>query len=410
MTTTRVLAVVIVMLMAPVGLVPEVPAQTQMQDTQMPDPRQMSGVPLPTGDLPVGTLTVRVIRGSLSNPVSNHPVDITGGASGTKTTNANGRAEFPDLAPGVRIRASTTVNGERLESQEVQIPASGGLRIMLVATYAEAAGREAEDRRLARSPAQRGIVVLGEQSRFVFELGEEGLNVFNIFQVLNTARTPVDPAAPVVFVLPEGATRAALLEGSTPLAAVVGDRVEVKGPFPPGMTLLQFAYTLPYGGAALSVRQVLPAQLTRLTAVAQKVGDMRLSSSQINQQRDMTSDGQTYMLAQGPAIPPGGAVEFAFSGLPHAARWPRDLALALVVLILAAGAFTSVRGRGAEAPEPVRRALEEKRERLFDDLAALERSQRSAALPPGAYVGRRQQLMASLERVYAALDEEAAAS
>jgi len=376
----------------------------------MPDPRQMSGVPLPTSDLPVGTLTVRVIRGSLSNPVPNHPVDITGGASVTKPTNESGRAEFPNLAPGLRIKASTTVNGERLESQEVQIPSTGGVRIMLVATDAEAAGREAEDRRLALSPAQRGIVVLGEQSRFVFEMGEDGLSVFNIFQVLNTARTPVDPAAPVVFVLPEGAVRAGLLEGSTPLASVVGDRVEVKGPFPPGMTLLQFAYTLPYAGDTLSVRQVLPVQLTQLTVAAQKIGAMRLSSTQIAQQRDVASEGQTYVLGQGPTVPPGGAVEFSFSGLPHAARWPRNLALALVVLILAAGAFASVRGRGVETTEPARRALQAKRERLFDQLADLEQGQRAGALAPAAYAGRRQQLMTSLERVYAALDEEAAAS
>lgn len=407
MTTTRVRAVAVVAL---VGTVLCVPAHAQMLGTQMPDPRQMSGVPLPTSDLPVGTLTVRVIRGSLSNPVPNHPVDTTGGASVTKPTNESGRAEFPNLAPGLRIKASTTVNGERLESQEVQIPSTGGVRIMLVATDAEAAGREAEDRRLALSPAQRGIVVLGEQSRFVFEMGEDGLSVFNIFQVLNTARTPVDPAAPVVFVLPEGATRAGLLEGSTPLASVVGDRVEVKGPFPPGMTLLQFAYTLPYAGDTLSVRQVLPVQLTQLTVAAQKIGAMRLSSTQIAQQRDVASEGQTYVLGQGPTVPPGGAVEFSFSGLPHAARWPRNLALALVVLILAAGAFASVRGRGVETTEPARRALQAKRERLFDQLADLEQGQRAGALAPAAYAGRRQQLMTSLERVYAALDEEAAAS
>lgn len=407
MTTRGMLAAMVIMFMGS-GL--SVRADAQMQGTQMPDPRQMSGVPLPTSDLPVGTITVRVIRGSLSNPLPNHPVDITGGASVTKTTNENGRAEFPDLAPGLRIKASTVVNGERLESQEVQIPAAGGVRIMLVASDPDAAAREVEDRRLALAPAQRGMVVLGEQSRFVFEMGEEGLNVFNIFQVLNTARTPVDPAGPVVFTLPEGATRAALLEGSTPLAAVVGDRVDVKGPFPPGMTLLQFAYTLPYSGGTMAVRQVLPVQLTQLTVVAQKVGEMRLSSSQIAQQRDMVSEGKTFMLARGPSIPAGGAVEFAFSGLPHSARWPRNLALGLVILILAVGAFTSVRVHGATAREPARRALQARRERLFDSLAELEQRQQSGGLAPEVYAGRRQQLMVSLERIYAALDEEAAAS
>src|SRR5215210_1796008 len=334
---------------------------------EMPDPRQMSGVPLPTGDLPVGTITVRVIRGSLSNPVLNQPVQITGGATATRTTNESGRAEFSGLTPGARVKAFTDVNGERLESREIEIPASGGVRLMLVATDPEAAKRAEDDRRLAQTPAQPGIVVLGEQSRFVFELGEEGLNVFNIFQVLNTARTPVQPVTPVVFPLPNGAQRAALLEGSTPLASVMGNRVEVKGPFPPGMTLLQFAYTLPYSGGALTVRQLLPVQLAQLTVVAQQAGEMRLASAQIAKQREMPSEGQMYILGQGPSIPLGGAVEFAFTGLPHHATWPRNIAMGLVVLILIIGAFTSTRTRAATTPGSARRALEVRRERLFDE-------------------------------------------
>jgi hypothetical protein len=385
------------------------PAFAQGSGIQMPDPKQMSGVPLPTGDLPVGTITVRVIRGSLTIPILNQVVQITGGATASSTTNESGRAEFSGLTPGTRIKAFTEVDGERVESQEIQIPAAGGVRVMLVATDPEAAKRAEEDRRLAQTPAQPGMVVLGDQSRFVFEVGDEGLNVFNILQVINTARVPIQPDAPVRFQLPDGAERAALLEGSTPLASVAGKHVEVKGPFPPGMTLLQFAYTMPYSGGTLTVRQAIPAQLAQLTVVAQKVGDMRLTSAQIAQQREMPSEGQLYILGQGPAIPLGGAVEFAFSGLPHRSTWPRNVALSLVVLILIAGAITSTRGRGTSTPEAARRTLEDRRERLFDELVQLEQSHRAGRLAPGTYSSRRQQLVNSLERIYAALDDEAAA-
>lgn len=379
------------------------------QGQDMPDAKQMSGVPLAMGDMPVGTVTVRVIRGSLANPIANHAVEISGATAATKPTNESGRAEFPGLTPGTRIKAFTVVDGERIESQEIQVPAAGGIRVMLVATDPDAAKREAEDRRLAQLPAQRGMVVLGDQSRFVFEFGEEGLNVFNILQVTNTARTPVDPGAPLVFEMPAGAEHAALLDGSTPLARVAGDRVEVKGPFPPGMTLLQFAYTMPYSGGRLSIRQVVPAQLSQLTVVAQKIGAMTLASPQIAQQRDMASEGQTYILGQGPAVAAGGAVEFAFAGLPHTPTWPRNLALALVILILAAGAFSSVRARGTMTTETARKALDAKRERLFRELVELEESHRAGRIAPDAYGRRRQQLVTSLERIYAALDEEQAA-
>ena len=84
---------------------------------------------------------------------------------------------------------------------------------MLVATDPNTEKKAEEDRQLAQSAPVNGVVVLGEQSRVVIEAGDEALNVFNIFQIVNTARTPVRTAAPVVFDLPPGATGAGVLEG-----------------------------------------------------------------------------------------------------------------------------------------------------------------------------------------------------
>ena len=42
----------------------------------MPDPKQMSGIPRPVDDLPNGAISVRLIRGSLSNNIIGHPVDL----------------------------------------------------------------------------------------------------------------------------------------------------------------------------------------------------------------------------------------------------------------------------------------------------------------------------------------------
>ena len=54
------------------------PAAAQPFAGGMPDPKQMSGRPLPVGDLPVGTVTVRVVRGSMTNVVANQAVELTG--------------------------------------------------------------------------------------------------------------------------------------------------------------------------------------------------------------------------------------------------------------------------------------------------------------------------------------------
>ena len=112
---------------------------------------------------------------------------------------------------------------------------------MLVATDPEIEKRAAEDQKLAGSAAVPGIVVLGDQTRFVIEAGDEALNVFNILQIVNTARTPVQTAAPVVFDLPAGASGAGVLDGSAPNAVATPGRVTVTGPFRARQHMVQFA-------------------------------------------------------------------------------------------------------------------------------------------------------------------------
>ena len=102
---------------------------------QMPDPKQMAGIPRPVTDLPNGTVSVRLIRGQLSNNIKDFPVELHVGSQvrTTKTDDA-GRAEFGSLPAGATIKAVAVVDGERLESEEFPAPTQGGIRLMLVAT------------------------------------------------------------------------------------------------------------------------------------------------------------------------------------------------------------------------------------------------------------------------------------
>jgi hypothetical protein len=406
MRTFRIAAVALALVLTPGGLLAQ-----GMAGSQMPDARQMSGMPLPVGDVDAGTVVVRVIRGSVANPLPGQTVEILGtGAAVSAPTNETGRAEFKGLELGTRVKAVTTVGDERLESQEFAVPSTGGVRLMLVALDPEAEKRAAEDRKLAQTPPQPGIVVLGEQTRFVFELGDEGLSVFNILQIVNTARTPVQPAQPVVFELPDAAVGAGVLDGSSSQATVAGRRVTVSGPFAPGDTLVQFAYTLPYGSDTLTMTQVLPIALSQVTILAQKVGAMHLTSPQMAQHREMNAEGQTYIVGQGPALKAGDAVSFSFTGLPHAATWPRNLALALAAAVLGAGAWGAMRSREViQRGDTRRRRLEERRDRLFGELTSLEEKHKAGSVDAQRYGARRRELVSALERVYAEMDEEAAA-
>jgi hypothetical protein len=310
---------------------------------------------------------------------------------------------------GARLKAVANVAGERLESQEFTLPPQGGIRLMLVATDPAGEKPAAPGPHVADAPTQPGTVVLGSESRFVFEMGDEGVSVFNIFQVLNTGRVAVQTPEPLVFELPEAAKGATILDGSSPQATAAGKRVTVPGPFAPGTTLVQFVYTMPYAGSDLTIQQKLPASLTQLSVAAQKIGQMHLTSPQMAQHRDATSNGQTYIVGEGPAVNAGGVVTFAFTGLPRVAVWPRNLALTLAVVILIGGAWVSVRGGVSTRDAARRRKLEGQRDRLFGELTTIEQQHREQTIDSQRYATRRRELVAALERVYAELDEEGVA-
>lgn len=384
-----------------------VPSVQAAVSAQMPDPKAMSGVPLPVGDLSPGTVTARVIRGQLSNPVEGATVEVAGGAAKTARTDNSGRATLSGLTPGTRVKLRTTIDGQTIESQEFDVPAAGGIRVMLVAADPNAAKQAAEDAKLAQQPPVPGTVVFGPETRFVIEVGQDELNVFSMLQLANGEKRPVQTATPIEFRLPDEAVGAGVMEGSTPNAVVAGKKVTVSGPFPPGNTVVQFGYSIPLGRDTVAIEQTLPAQLPQLALVVQKVGNMQLVSPQIAQRREMSADGGTFIVAQGGSIPAGGTLSLTLSGLPARPIWPRNLAVGLAVAILAAGAYAATR-RPSATEAPARRNLQGRREKLFSDLAALETQRRQGAVDPAAYAARRESLVTALEDLYRGLDREVA--
>ncbi len=375
------------------------------QGTQMPEPKQISGVPLSLPDVEIGTVTVRVIRGQLTNILPGQTVELTGaGAARTAKTDDAGRATFSNLPVGARVKASVTVDGERIESQEFAVPATGGTRLMLVATDAAAEQKAAADRKLSAGPAVPGIVILGEQSRFVIEVGDDALNVFSLLQIVNTAKRPVQTDGPVVFQLPDGAAGAGMLEGSTPGAVAAGGKVTVTGPFAPGNTPVQFAYSIPLGSEEITVAQKMPAALPQVAVVVEKIGGMRLTSPQLNGQREMSANGQTFVVGQGGAIRAGDTLTLTLSALPHRPSWPAYLALTLAAVVLAGGAWSATRGRTAPDEDARRRQLHGDRDKLFAELASLEAQRRKGTIDAPAYASRRADLVAELEGLYAQIE------
>lgn len=377
---------------------------------QMPDPKQLSGQPLPVTDLSPGTVVVRVVRGQMTNVLQGQIVTLTvNGQAKTLTTDESGHAQFDGLPVGAQAQATVTVTGEKIDSQSFNVPAAGGIRLVLVATDPEAEKKAADDAKLAHLPPIDGVVVLGDQSRFVVEVGDDALNVYNILPILNTAKRSVQTHGPLVFDLPADAKGVGLLDGSTQQAVVSGNRVVVTGPFAPGTTLLQFAYMIPLGSGSITLAETMPAPMSQFALVAQKAGDMQLSSPQLDQQREMSADGQTFIGGQGRSLKAGDTLTLTFRGLPHRPLWPRNTALVLAAAMLIGGIWVARRKSGVDATASMRERLLAEQGRLYGDLAGLERDRTDGRLSEDAYAARRATLVAALEAVYARLDAEAAA-
>ena len=152
-----------------------------------------------------------------------------------------GRAIFAALGPGKTAVASVTVDGETVKSQPFQVPARGGLRVILaVGLDGAAAGSAATPGGTSAAPqapavpATPGTVVLGTQWRTIVDFADEKLEVFHIFEFVNAAAGPVSVPEPLKIAMPADAEQVTLLEGSTPQARVFERQLVVAGPFASG--------------------------------------------------------------------------------------------------------------------------------------------------------------------------------
>ena len=366
----------------------------------MPDPKQMSGIPRPVTDLPAGHVSVRLIRGQLSNNIQGHPVEIVGGTKPmVVNTDENGRAEFSGIAPGTTVKAIANVDGERLESQEFPWPANDGIRLMLVATP------KGGDVPPPVFQPQPGNVVFGDQTRVIIDHADAVLQVYYILDIRNSARAPVNPPSAVVVNMPSGAASATVLSGA-PQAVALGDHVSITGPFASGQTEVQIAFQMPVSSADVTFEQTFPLAVPGLAVLMKKTGDISMSSPQLPNVQERVFERERYILAQGPTLPAGAALAVTVSGLPHHSAWPRRIALTLAILMLGAGFWAAGRRPTPAANAARVKQLSGKREKIYAELVRLEQQRRTGGIDAAKYAERRPALMAQLERVYRDLDAE----
>lgn len=384
---------------------------------QMPDPRAMSGMSMPSAELPDGSVSVRVVRGQITNNLEGVTVELQGaGEVRSAKTGADGRAVFSGLLPGTTVRAIATVDGERLESQPIEVPVKGGMRTLLAAsdTAGEGSAAPAPAAPAAGAPAppaQAGsadvsALSLGAGSRVATEFSEDVLQVFYLLEIVNTSSSPVTLASALVFDMPTGAEGTSILDGSTPQANAKGPRVTVTGPFPPGATPVHMAFRIDTFGGSLTLEQRFPLPLDAVSIAVQRVGGLKVSSPQVERTTESAIDKSVFVMGNGPRLEAGRPLTLNLTGLPHHSRTPVHAALGLVALIIACAGWLAFAPGRADAAAARRQELETRREQGLAALAALEQKHRTRAIDEAQYEHRRSSLVAQLERIYGELDAD----
>jgi hypothetical protein len=375
----------------------------------MPDPSMINGKALPAGDLQTGTITVRVVRESVGNNVVGQQVTMTvNGESKKAVTDEQGRAEFKGLPAGANGHAEATVNGEHLQSDPFVVPSSGGLRVILVAGIAQAAERrKKEEAEAAAAPPVKGTVVLGGNSRMIFEFPDDLMRVYYMLEIVNNARNRVDIGGPLIIDLPQGASGASPLEGSSPQATVAGSRITVTGPFASGVTPVQVGFQLPFTTSSTTIEQTWPVPLEQVTVASTKAGTVSFASPQFSSVGDVKGEnGTPFILASGPGIKAGGTLRVQVSGLPVHSAVPRYAALALAAAIALIGLWLAL--PGAKSSTQSRQRLIARRDALLGELAQIEERARTGR-PTAKDASRKPRIVAELEQIYGELDTDVAA-
>ncbi len=379
-------------------------------DAQMPDPRMMSGQVIPSGDLPTGSVTVRVIRQTMANAVAGVGVELHGaGDVRHAVTGAQGRAQFDGLSVGARVHVVAVVDGERLESIEFSVPPAGGTRTLLAAGVGAGtrtgAAPVAPDGSAGRKPRlhKASELILGADTRFAFEFQDDTLTAFYLLEIVNRDAAPVSMASPLVIDLPSSATGTAVMPGGSPLATASGSRVTITGPFPPGVTQVPVAFRIESWGERWMLEQRFPLAIENVAVAVQKLNGMTLDSPQATTVREAAFQSMPYLVATGGRVDANQPLTVTLNGLPHRSPAPLYVALAAAVALFGWGVWAAskaVRPQDAER----RRDLEARRESGLTTLAALDHQRRAGLIEEGPYAEKRAAALFELERIYRELD------
>lgn len=386
----------------------------------------------PSGALP--GVAIRIVRQAADSAVA---------AEGT--TDAQGRIDLQDLPAGETVVVTATLDGQSIDSQPFEIPASGGVKVtydLQIQTVAAAPvarfdgvahgpdkiyyARTRSDGQVYLSPPfqmvpGRGAVVgilIYPQLLFGFQGGAELDDDRMWFQlriaIANPSLTPLATGKEGLLIpLPPGFIGASVEDEMASRVKVDPDHGLIwRGSFPPGQREFMTSFALPVEGGDVHFSMPLPFGLWDSHIVLEDFPGAELDVP-ASAQRDVreTPDGRRFILLSKINIRPGQSLEFEVRGLPQAPTWKRVLRIVagvgvLILLVWGFGSALATRRRNREAAGE--ETLEDRRERLLAKVVALDQKADKGRISAGEHSRRRAALIEELEEVYREIDARSA--
>jgi hypothetical protein len=299
-------------------------------------------------------------------------------------TDAKGEAKFTglDAKPDSGYLAEAIRDGQRFAGKPFKMKENMGVRVTV-------------DVR----PVSKDVsgLHIGPGSHFIFEVSDDVVQVAEVWRLVNPSATAIDPGPNGLHLpLAEHALSSQGGPQNPPNVTVAGHEVVVKGPIAPGDTEIQVVFALAYETGSLDFEQHTPLAFDDVALVTEKIEGLTVEGDRL-QTEDRELQGRKLVLSRGPGTSAGGTIALHLRGLPHADATWRYLASAVALLLLGAFGVYAARGVGGKA---TRDRLEQQREHLLGELAALEKTDANDKRDR-----KKQELTARLVRIYRELDE-----
>jgi hypothetical protein len=260
------------------------------------------------------------------------------------------------------------------------------------------------------------VLRFDNRSKIIISLGEDALEVMEQFVFKNVSEKIFDPGqAGLLVPLPERAESAKEIEGGLPLEVRGGQGVVIQAAIPPNRAAV-FAqqirvgfFLLARGSSRVDLHQPLPFGLEGPFIIVPAGANLTLSAPGMRALPDRNDgSGNPVKVYELSDIQPGGVLDLRITGLPALGRGGRNFAAGLCVLLIIGAVIGSRRPPAADKAQAEAEKLAERREKLFAELVALERTRRQrdgdADAGPAARNGelqaRRQELVGKLETIY----------